>query len=67
MTITTRMLMYFFFQDLIDTLIKKIDNRKKEKSALIPFMREGMKMPCLIKDPLSYCLNINSADYIPPE
>lgn len=52
---------------MVDVLMKKIDNRKKGKSALLPFMREGMKMPCLVKDPVAFCFSINSLDYFPPE
>jgi hypothetical protein len=51
---------------MIDVLMNKIDNRKKGKSALLPFMREGMKMPCLIKDVAAFRPNIDSLDYFRP-
>ncbi|KAG2230188.1 hypothetical protein INT48_000416 [Thamnidium elegans] len=57
---------FLTIKDKIDMTIKSINERQRGKSILKPFIRNGMGMPRPIKDPLSFSLDFNVEDYLPP-
>jgi len=60
------LLIFFLTQNLVDQVIIKINQKKKGVSPLNSYTREGMKMPVAIKDPVSYMINNQSDDLVPP-
>ncbi|KAI9281169.1 hypothetical protein BY458DRAFT_499787 [Sporodiniella umbellata] len=57
---------FLSIKDMVDDMVNKIKNRSKGKAKLIPFMKEGMSLPCPIKDPLKFFLEQSEANCNPP-